>query len=281
LERYQSTKGGKQHLDNLGLHYVRQAIDDLRSPSLHKLYEALLPRPDGVPVWGDKSHHRIFCAEDFFSLYPHSLFVIITRDPRAAIASKFLKLIAEREGQSVSAYDETIASYDNDWRLFAQLAHQWSRWHTKAATATESIPSDHQITVKYEDLVLHPRRTINRVCEAVGVEFEGNMLDHTRWKSIPVMKSPSSYAHIRLTQPLDPSRITAWKELDPKLIWVIERVARERMRLLGYDLKDPSVDSLTRWHFAMMEIADKVRAWGQCSKGWMKALSGHLQLIHL
>jgi hypothetical protein len=95
--------------------------------------------------------------------------------------------------------------------------------------ATGSIPNYR--LVRYEDLVADPAETLAAVAAFLGFEFEEQMLRHEErgreWLHMPY--------HENLSKPFLTDRVGAWEaELEPDLLALCERDAREGMQAFGY-----------------------------------------------
>jgi len=124
---------------------------------LHKLYiyhaRSVLKK---AKCWGDKTPMNTFYLDKIYSVFPDSRFIHIIRDGRDVVLS-YMKM---------GRYN-TIQESADRWFLSVQKATKFGRRYPKQ-----------YIEVRYEDLVRSPKKTIQYVCDFLGLEFIDVMLRH-------------------------------------------------------------------------------------------------------
>ena len=156
--------------------------------------------------------------------FPEARFIIILRDPRAAIASGLR--IPDR------ASAPHVMSFARCWRKYVAFAH-----HLKS----DPVIGKRLFVITYEDLVWEPERLARNISDFLEVSFVPAMLDTGNfrsagggvWQGNSHMGGPASG--------IFSSSIDAWRSYLPQeIVETIELVCEPEMRLLGYA---PSKDS--------------------------------------
>jgi len=113
--------------------------------------------PSGKPRWGDKTPLYYTCWRQLMALFPASRLVHIIRDGRD------VNLSLEKVGwHGPTASDRAIY-----WLERVEMARE----------AARELGPGRNLIIRYEDLVLNTRVTLEEVCEFLGEEFESGMLD--------------------------------------------------------------------------------------------------------
>lgn len=194
--------------------------------TFYRLYAARF----GKARWGDKTPHYCFELRAIRRLLPEARFVHIIRDGRDAALS--LRGMWFSPGWQI----ETQAAY---WRRCVQAARRDGLGHAD------------YLEVRYEDLVLDTRATLERVCAHVGLDFEEAMLSYYRrtparllehkGRSRPdgstlVTREQRLRQQSATTRPPDPGRVYAWKRaMCVEEVRRFGRVAGGLLTELGYD----------------------------------------------
>ena len=101
--------------------------------------------------------------------------------------------------------------------------------------AFEREVPDHVLRLQYEELILDPKRSMEKTCEFIDIPFDESMLDYANKKSF-VTKNRQS---INTFKAHDPAMIEKWKsELARHQIDVINQVCGELLIELEYDVYD-------------------------------------------
>lgn len=185
----------------------------------------------GKPRWGDKT--PIYCKHlnTIRQVLPEARFIHIIRDGRDAALS--LRNMWFSPGWEI----ETQASYWRDCILSARRA---------------GIGHADYIEVRYEELILNTRETLERVCAHINLAYEDTMLNyyeraHERLKehkgrsrsdgSTFLTQEQRLQQQQRATQPLDSTCVFAWKRTmatDERRKFQL--VAGDLLEELGYEI---------------------------------------------
>ncbi|MEM1056847.1 MAG: sulfotransferase [Bacteroidota bacterium] len=168
-------------------------------------------RDHGVvePVrWVDHTPENIRYAHVLRDRYPDCQIVHIVRDGRAAMNSVF----ALNWGP-----DDPVTA---------------SRWWSQSVGAGLAAEKTGAHRVHYEDLILRPAETLERLCDALGMTYIPGM-EGGRGFDLPAYTAEQ---HKRVGSSLDASRITSWKSsLSRREIEIFESRTGGLLPLLGYE----------------------------------------------
>ncbi|WP_226699956.1 sulfotransferase family protein [Qipengyuania gaetbuli] len=172
----------------------------------------------GSRIWGDKSPNQTFEIARLARLFPRARFIHLVRDGRACMLSH--KRV--------------------DWGTRSPGALSVA-WATASLIAEEvgSALGSRFLSLRYEQLIRHPRDELERVAEFLGVPFDPLMLDfHSRAaKEVP---SGSMQYHTSAMSPPDPSKSERWlRELSPAEISLFEEYGAIALHRLGYPILNP------------------------------------------
>lgn len=184
----------------------------------------------GKPRWGDKT--PIYCRyiDSIRRVLPEARFIHIIRDGRDAALS--LRTMWFSPGWDI----ETQASYWRDCVVAARRA---------------GAGRDDYMEIRYEELVLNTRETLEGACAHVALSFETGMLNY--YKRVPerlkehkgrllpngrvLTQEQRIQQQQRTTNPPDPTCVFGWKRtMEPEERKRFQRVAGDLLKELGYEL---------------------------------------------
>jgi hypothetical protein len=196
-----------------------------------RMFYRLYAARHGKTRWGDKT--PIYCRylNTIRRLLPEARFIHIIRDGRDAALS--LRRMWFSPGWEI----ETQASYWRDCVLAARRA---------------GAGRDDYLEVRYEDLILNTKETLEHVCAHTALAYEGNMLDYyrraperlkehkgrVRSDNTPLLTQEQRFQQQqRATQPPDPACVFAWKQtMDTDERRRFQLVAGDLLKELGYEV---------------------------------------------
>lgn len=177
--------------------------------------------------WVEKSTSNEVRHDAMAKLFPDAKLVMVVRDPRAVFASRKRFVAANPAGKHTKAH---------------RLVREWNR-------SAQEIPRlrrqpERFLVIRYEDLVMHPRETMQGVCRHAGIDFIESLLQPTRagksWQG--------NSAHRPTFSGVDASTVNLWREqLSEDEVWWIELHCRQGMEIAGYSLQTDAKFSLRRW----------------------------------
>ncbi len=186
--------------------------------SLHELIDSMFSSycaNEGKAIWGDKS--LFFATIDILTaLFPDARFIHIVRDGRDVYDS-WRKMDPTKGNASVIALD-------------------WSYKLHKIESSLKKLPPGHQLTIRYEDLIGDPERTIKAVCSLVGVEYESGMLDFYKTSHYYIGDHHSNLIFNAIN---DTNRAKWRKNLSPGEIKAFALLARHYLKKYNYNYEIP------------------------------------------
>jgi len=197
--------------------YDRDQIKEKVSYFVEKRYglgiEALLKK-EKKSIWGLKDPeltNYLDCLEKFL---PEARFIVITRDPRAVVNS----YIRNKWGLGTNAYTG---------------AQRWLQETTVQLEFLKKYP-DHVLQIRYEDLVMSQRSTLDKVCRFIGVPLTDAMMQYGSKTSF-IKKGREN---LKTFEALDPKMTNKWeKELTGRQISIVESICRDTLEKLAYEGK--------------------------------------------
>tara|TARA_B100000965_G_C19602924_1_gene764027 strand:- start:9528 stop:10418 length:891 start_codon:yes stop_codon:yes gene_type:complete len=186
----------------------------------------------GKSIWGDKSDY-LHQMHKIKYLYPNAKFIHIVRDGRD-VALSVMKM---------SWGPDNIREAASWWGEHVRLGYSMGRMLNK----------EQYYEIRYEDLVAHPEKYLEEICQFVGVNFESTMLEFfkTSKKFIPQSRLNQ---HYNADKGADTSRTKAWKrEMSPLDCEIFQQIAGDVLREMNYEIAENDVSSL-RVKFAKLKM---------------------------
>jgi hypothetical protein len=124
---------------------------------------------------------------------------------------------------------------------------QWIETESNWDSSASLFKKNNIMELRFEDLVLHPKRQLKRVCNFMGVEYSSAMLSYS---------TESTY------DPPDASTVTKWKtQLRAREIALVEIKARSLLLQRDYELSGCPLDYPTLFECIQLWWANKVYKW--------------------
>ena len=167
--------------------------------------------------WGDKSPPYVAIVPQLALLFPGAKFIHLVRDGHD-VAASFHKQ---------RWYGPWLHANSKEWISAANYDYDWSRNRVDAQV----------IRARYEDLVLDTERTLRRICEFIGEEFEPEMLSWQEHVDSSVPNRELSIHH-KLKKPPSADDTHRWKrEMSNRQIWITEAFMGSQLTKMGYERK--------------------------------------------
>ena len=164
--------------------------------------------------WGDKTPMNTFYLDKIYSVFPDSFFIHIIRDGRDVVLS-YMKM---------GRYNTMQESADR-WFLSVQKAIKFGRRHP-----------EQYIEIRYEDLVRSPKKSIQFVCDFIGLEFMDNMLRHNEM-NINLGDVEVRSHHKNVKNEINVASIGKWRKQfkTKEIAWLNDRIG-PLLEQLGYEI---------------------------------------------
>ncbi|HTF03461.1 MAG TPA: sulfotransferase [Bacteroidia bacterium] len=228
---------------------IYETIESRSLPQVMKsIYEAKAQSKQATH-WCCKSMASIHYIREIEEAGLHPFYIFIYRDGRDVACSFRKAVVGEKH--------------------MYNLAQQWKTEQELSIALCERVGETHSILIRYEDLILDPKRELERICSALNIPFVENMLDYTTAEESQVTAS-SGKMWGNLVKPVMKENTRKFlKELAYDDLVIFESVAGDTLKKLGYPLEIPFEKRKT---FSAEEIA----AFNELNTRWqqeMKALS--------
>jgi hypothetical protein len=170
--------------------------------------------PTGKPRWGDKTPQYYVCWRQLMGLFPGSRLIHIIRDGRD------VNLSLERVGW----HGPTSTDRARYWQERVEMAH----------AAARELGPDRNLIIRYEDLVLDSRATLEAVCDFLGETFEPRMLEFFE-DADAHLSDIDGDVHGKLHRPPRPEDIGRWRqEMPVERQREFEAIAGTALRVASY-----------------------------------------------
>lgn len=203
----------------------------------HFITELALQHSKAIAV--EQTPRNVYYVNRLLEIYPSCRAVVVVRDPRAVLYSQRQRW----KMRSLGAKNVPIKEVIRVW--FNYHATTMSLLWLKAVTAGFAAESDPRVKqVRYENIVSDPERTVQDVCDFLGIDFSKEML------SIPRIAS-STATNTKQAKGVSQESVDAWKiGLPAGDRAICEHITWKAAHRLGYDIVDaPIFNYHTFLHF--------------------------------
>lgn len=152
----------------------------------------------------------IYFTEYLHSIFPKAKFIYMVRDGRAAAYSYMLQI---NELMNFKKYKSYIFS--------------WANFNRKVSSDCKRVGNEFCLQIRYEDLILHPEKTLRRVSEFLGVKWTDELLKHQDHIGSKIAVSKTEWSSHQIVKPINTESLYSWVgkiELDLKQLKPIEPV---------------------------------------------------------
>jgi hypothetical protein len=185
----------------------------LLSDLVDALYRMEIVR-SGKPRWGDKTPMYYVCWRQLMGLFPESRLVHIVRDGRD------VDLSLERVGW----HGPTASHRARYWQDRVEMAH----------AAARELGPERNLVIRYEDLVLEARATLELVCDFLREAFEPAMLEFFTDAAAHICDIDGD-VHGKLHRPPRPDDVGRWRrEMPVARQREFEAIAGSGLRAMSY-----------------------------------------------
>ena len=195
-----------------------------RAVSLVYEWHAHCQGRDGVR-WGDKNNSYLDHIATLRTLFPGCALVHVVRDVRSVVCS-YRRL---SEARLTSLYAPTLPG---------DIAGAALHWRTNIRTITGAFErlrwqGVHQL--RFEDLLMSPQPTLERLCEALGERFDASMLEYHRNRDADLEPPAFSEWKSKVRYPPMIGEARRYElELSDAERQQVEKVAAAELRQCGY-----------------------------------------------
>jgi hypothetical protein len=188
----------------------------------------------GKPRWGDKSLNTERYTDKIVEAYPNARIIHMIRDPRDRYSSSLARWKVSRGG---------IGSGTGIWLNTITLGEHYKK----------KYPNNY-LTLKYEDLVADPEKTLVEVCKFIDEPYSEEMLSMNGAKTFRDEGGNSSYLQ-RKPGKITTSSIGKYKDVLTKShVVFLQFFSRTTMLKYGYDLDNINLTFGERIQFLFFDF---------------------------
>jgi len=200
----------------------RREVSQLTEPCLRDLAAVVYQwhmRAQGKARWGDKTPGYIEIVPELARMFPNSRFIHLVRDGRD-VAKSF---------QAMGWAGRWLHENTREWTRALECHWRWIR----------SEFQNRILQVRYEDLVLAPEATLQKICRFLGEELEPQMLSW-EWNVDELVPARELKAHPKLKLRVGSEGVARWKrEMSARETFVAEAFMGSHLTRLGYERRYP------------------------------------------
>jgi len=181
-----------------------------------------------VSIWGDKNNYYLNHIVDLFDLFDGARFLHIVRDGRD-VACSYREVM---QSPSKSPYMPVLPT------SIEEIALDWQSNVKTIVNGLSYISHDLQLSIRYEDLVQFPTRTLSAICEWLGIEYSSEMEDFSHQNQRGKLEPTSTLDWKRKTvQPVTSDNVGRYSRvLSKQQILEFQSIAGNELNLFGYTL---------------------------------------------
>lgn len=178
-----------------------------------------------VDIFGDKNNYYLDHIDLLAQLYPDAKFIHIIRDGRS-VAASYQSLMTKSID---SAYAPKLPTN------ITEIAEEWSRNINHIQDSFALLPLGNWTSIRFEDLVLYPEKTLEDVCKFLKLDFEKQMLEYYQTDESSGLE-PAEYLawKSKNLQPLQSEEVDKYKLLNADDLKQFEICAAEILKKYHY-----------------------------------------------
>ena len=178
--------------------------------------------------WGDKNNVYLRHVTDLHTIFSEAQFVHIIRDPRGVVNS-YKNLVQYKQSLPGNRYVPSLPS------TAEEAAQHWLANIKEIEKQAAGLAKNNLITVRYEDLLLQPTKTMKFVCSSLGEHFHKSMLDF--YTSTGQLEPQETIPwKIKTLSPIDPTNTIKWQaELSSTEVNTITHITKSYMDKYLYE----------------------------------------------
>jgi len=203
-------------------------INEVTYANIYKNFLFYVTEKNNKTIPCEQTPRYLFFLNQIFSIFPNAKIINMVRDPRDVLLSQKKKWKLRFLGYKNIPFLESLRAWSNYHPL--TISKLWKI----AIEEAEKYKKDKRVfTIKFEDLIDEPYKTIENVCEFVGIDYKPEMLN--------VPQIGSSFDRYNPNwRGLDSSKKQRWRKggLSTTEIYICQQINREKILKYGYELED-------------------------------------------
>ncbi|XP_028827783.1 LOW QUALITY PROTEIN: protein-tyrosine sulfotransferase 2 [Denticeps clupeoides] len=197
-------------------------LETLDSAVTAFLLEVIARHGEPAPLLCNKDPFTLRSAVYLSKLFPNSKFLLMLRDGRAAAHSMISRKV-------------TIAGFD--LTSYRDCLSKWSKAIEGMLTQCMIVGPERCLAVRYEDLVLQPRSTLQGILHFLDMKWHGGVLHHEDYIGRPggVSLSRVERSTDQVIKPVNLEALTRWVGQIPADVLAEMDIIAPMLKRLGYD----------------------------------------------
>lgn len=193
-----------------------------------KIYEHFLfyeTKKNGKIIPCEKTPQNVFYIEEILQNFPNAKVINLTRDPRAVLLSQKRKWKRRNLGARFLPKKELIRLRINYHPITISKL-----WNSSINAASQFTNHSQFISIRYEDLLKSPEKTIQELCDRLNIPFDKKLL------AIPQAGSSSEPDRLE-SLGIRSHRTDAWKKggLNQAELFICEKITGKLIKQLNYE----------------------------------------------
>ncbi len=191
----------------------------LKNPSIFQIFSSM------YEIYAEQSNSKVWMCK---SLANMNYFDQIEREKLSPIY-----IYIYRDGRDVDiSFKKTIIGPKHSYFI----AKKWVKDQILCEKIKKNIPSSRFISVKYEDLILNPKKILFDICEKVKIKYNDKILNYYKSKESKVSASAGQMWR-NLSKPILKNNKSKFiKGLSKEQLLIFESIAIKSLNALGYSL---------------------------------------------
>ena len=140
------------------------------------------------------------------------------------------------------------------------IAKKWEDDQIVCEKIKKNVSSSRFISVKYEDLILNPKKILFHICKKIKVKYDDKVLNYYKSKESKVSASAGEMWS-NLSKPILKNNTSKFiKSLNKEDLLIFESIAIKSLSRLGYNLLNPKRNLLTKFSDLDIERFKKINS---------------------
>mgnify|MGYP003972018561 CR=1 FL=1 len=173
----------------------------------------------------EQTPRNLFYMKEILRIFPNVKIINMVRDPRDVLLSQKNKWKVRKNGISNIPFKEVFRSWINYHPL--TISKLWT-----SSIKMSELYEDKILNIRFEDLIFNSEKTVSKICDYLGIEFDNNMLE------IPQIGSSTKKSEFS-KKGIDKTRKQNWLNggLRNEEIYICQFLNKNYMNKFGYEIK--------------------------------------------
>jgi hypothetical protein len=196
----------------------------------------------GKSRWGDKTPAYTRHVLSLAMMFPAARFIHVVRDPRAV----------------------ALSWVPTNWgpNTFWHVGQSWANEVGLATADMELLEPWRCSTIRFEDVVREPERTLRGVCDFLDLAWDPEMLNTMARDRVKLPARHDEIRHQKSREDIDPGRADSWRRIDPRKLRPLEAVCWDLMEHYQYKPLGNKPIPPTPFEKTRYKIVNRLRAYG-------------------